>query len=435
MKKRMSLIALTMAFTMTTGAVVTSAAAEEDKSGVVLNMMLTGGGQWEPKLQPIIDKYYEETGVKVELECYEHNNYFPAMEAKMNAKSDTLDIIGVDDPMTAPYVEKGYIVPLNDYFTEEEISEFVPASVASGSWDGKFYCPPMNTSSQALYYNKTLLSEAGITMPEADPKKRITWEELVETATKALEAVDPDGANGINGIVFEQANEGYQMLALPNSLGEKAIGEDGFTIEGVIDTEGWIKAMTFIHDLYDSGLAPRGLSSSENQATFTSGKSLFMIGGTWVANAEFAEGFEWDYTYCPAFEGYEDKVATPTGSWHFGVSAYSKHAEEAAEFIKYLSLGEGNDMWLEANGDVPARTAVTEKVMTDAKYEEFPKSIQRIAAYEAANTAVARPITPAYSEYNNVLNATLVDIENGADPVSAIENCIEQATYLMEAYK
>ena len=47
--------------------------------------------------------------------------------------------------------------------------------------------------------------------------------------------------------------------------------------------------------------------------TFTSGKTLFFIGGTWWANLESADGFEWNYTYCPAFEGYENSVATPTG--------------------------------------------------------------------------------------------------------------------------
>lgn len=69
-----------------------------DADGVVLHMMLTGTGQWEDKLQPIVDKYYEETGVKVEFECYEHTNYFPALEAIMSTKSNSVDVIGVDAP-------------------------------------------------------------------------------------------------------------------------------------------------------------------------------------------------------------------------------------------------------------------------------------------------------------------------------------------------
>lgn len=412
-----------------------SEAKSSDSNGVVLHMMLTGAGQWEEKLQPIVDKYYEETSVKVEFECYEHTNYFPALEAIMSTKSSSVDIIGVDAPMTSGYVEKGYVIPLDDYITSSEINEYVPAAITAGSWKGKFYAAPLNNSAQALYYNKGLLAEAGIEIPEADPDNRLTWDEVVDMAKKALAKLDPDGTKGLNGILFEQSTTAYQMLALPESLGEAAIGADGYTVDGIINTPGWIKAMTFYHDLYADGLSPRGLTSSENQATFTSGKTLFFIGGIWCANLDYADGVEWDYTYTPAFKGYEDKTATATGSWHLGVSTYSKHAAEAAAFVKYLTLGEGNDMWLEANGDIPARVSAVEKCLTDDSYAEYPRSIQRIAAYEAAHTAVPRPVTPAYSEYEALINATLSDISNGADPASALNNCVKQTNSLMAKYK
>lgn len=403
--------------------------------GVVLHMMLTGAGQWEDKLQPIVDKYYEETGVKVEFECYEHTNYFPALAAIMSTKSNSVDIIGVDAPMTSGYVEDEYIIPLNDYITDAEINEYVPAAITAGSWKGSFYAAPLNNSAQALYYNKGLLDEAGIEVPEADPENRMTWDDVVDMATKALAKLDPDGTRGLNGIVFEQSTTAYQMLALPESLGESAIGDDGYTVDGIINTDGWVEAMTFYHDLYEDGLAPRGLTSTENQATFTSGKTLFFVGGIWCASLDYADGVDWNYTYTPAFAGHEDQVATCTGSWHLGVSSYSDHAAEAAAFVKYLTLGEGNDMWLEANGDIPARTAAVEKYLNDDAYAEYPLSIQRIAAYEAANTAIPRPVTPAYSEYESLINATLSDISNGADPATALQSCVEQTNSLMAKYK
>ena len=333
-------------------------------NGLKLKLMLTGAGVWEDKLQPIVDKYQEKTGVKVEFECYEHTNYFPALEAIMSTKSSDVDIIGVDAPMTSGYVESGYITPLNDYLTDDEIKEFVPAAILAGSWKGKFYAPPMNNSAQALYYNKGLLEQAGIKIPEPDPNNRLTWEEVVEMSNKALKVLDPEKTKGINGIVFEQSNTAYQMLALPESLGEAAIGKDGFTVDGVINT-----------------------------------------------------------------------VATCTGSWHLGVSSFSEHKKEAAEFVKFLTLGVGNDMWLKANGDIPARVSVVESYMNDKKYAEYPLSIQRIAAFEAANTAVPRPVTPAYSEYESLINAMLSDISNGADPAEAIKNCVEKTDSIMKKYK
>ena len=52
--------------------------------------------------------------------------------------------------------------------------------------------------------------------------------------------------------------------------------ENEMCIRDSIDTEGWIKAMTFYRDVFESGLSPRGLTSAEYQGTFTSGKTLFL---------------------------------------------------------------------------------------------------------------------------------------------------------------
>lgn len=416
-----------------------SAPAAEGSSapaeGTTIKYVATGAGNWEPHLEKIVARYKELTGVTVEFECYAHDQLFQVLEVQMSAGSSDIDVLAVDVPMVAGYVEKGYLSPMDSYFTAEELAQFVPAAVEAGTWKDSFYAPPMNTSAQALYYNKTLLDQAGITIPEADPNNRLTWEELTKLAREALDKVDPDGTNGINGIVFEQVSRAYQMLALPNSLGEKSIGDDGLTVEGIIDTPGWVKAMTWYGDLFESGLSPRGVSPEENGPTFRGGKTIFYIGGSWVPTGEFTEDFEWDYTYHPCWEGYEDKIATPTGSWHFGVSAFSDQKDAAADFIKFISLGEGNDMWLELNGDVPARISKVDEVLSNSKFDEFPLSVQKIAAYEAANTAYPRPVTPAYSEYENILNTTMEDIRNGADPATALADCVEQTNSIMAKFK
>ena len=103
--------------------------------------------------------------------------------------------------------------------------------------------------------------------------------------------------------------------------------------------------------------------------------------------------------------------------------------------MKFLTLGEGNDMWLKANGDIPARVSVIDSYMKDNAYAKYPLSIQRIAAYEAANTAVPRPVTPAYSEYESLINTMLSDISNGAEPKGAIQNCVDKTNSIMKKYK
>jgi len=402
---------------------------------VTLKYISTGAGSWEQYLQPIIDKYYEQTGVKVELECYAHTELFQVLDVQFNSGVCNYDIIAVDVPMVANYATNGYIQPLTQYFTQEELDKYVDAAVSAGSWDGEFYAPPMNTSAQLLWYNKEMLSQAGITIPEADPNNRITYEDMYDMAKKTLEVVDPDGSKAIAGISFGQISRAYQMLQLPNSLGEKSIGDDGLTVDGIINTEGWIKAMTYVHDIFANGVGLRGTTADEQSDLFFAGKGVFLIDGSWNSTKLNGEQDKWGYTYSPTWKGYEDKVATPTGSWHYGVATGSKYTKEAVDFIKYMTFGEGSNDWLDNHGDVPARKDYIENILNDTSYDEYGKSVFKIAAYEAANTAYPRPVTPAYSEYESLLNAMFEDIRNGADPATALEDCVVNVTSIMNKYR
>lgn len=430
MKKMVSLfLAMLMALCIFTAGAV----AEEE---VVLKYISTGAGSWEEYIQPMIDKWYEQTGVKVELECYAHSELFQVLDIQFNSGNVNYDIIAVDVPMVANYATNGYILPLTEYFTEEELSNYVDAAIGGGSWDGEFYAPPMNTSAQVLWYNKAYLEQAGYDMSEfTGPDNRITYEKLYEIAKATQAVVDPDGSKAIAGIQWGQISRAYQMLQLPNSLGEASIGEDGLTVAGIIDTEGWVKAMTYLYDAHNEGVALRGTTADEQADLFFAGKGIFLIDGSWNSSRDTLVEETFGYTYSPAWEGYEDKVATPTGSWHYGVAAGTEHPQECVDFIKFMTFGEGSDYWLDEHGDVPARNSRVEAILNDASYDEFGKSVFKIAAYEAANTAYPRPVTPAYSEYESLLNAMFEDIRNGVEVQTAIDDCVMNTTSIMNKYR
>lgn len=411
----------------------TAAASGGTASGkVTLTYVTTGAGQWEEKLNPIFREYEKTHNVTIKLECYQQEQLFQNLEVKLGAGSSDYDVIGVDVPMVAGYTQRGYLAPMDQYFTDEEKKGFIPSAVKAGTWDNKFMCPPMNTSSQLLWYNTDLLKQADITVPKSDVNNRLTWDQVIEMATKAQKAVDPDGSKGIAGLMFEQVGRIYQILALPNSLGAPSIGADGFTVSGILDSPEWIKALKFYKNTFDSGVSLRGVSADEVGNNFRAGKVIFLIGGTWNQASADAAGFKSiAYSPCPTFKGYEGKVATPTGSWHFGLSAFSKHKDEAAEFIKYMSLGDGNTQWLAANGDIPATQKGIDNINNLSDAPEYLK----IAAYEAAHTAVPRPVTPGYSEYETTVNAMLEDIRNGADVESSVKNTIDQINTAMQKYK
>ncbi len=391
-----------------------------------------GDNAWEGITKPILARYTELTGVEAVGEFYSFKDLFDVIEVKIASGSEDYDVIAVDVPMVAAYVNRGYISPMDEYFTEEEKALFIDSAVAAGSWQGVFYAPPMNTSTQALWYNKDLLDQAGVTLPENGPENRLTWEQVVDIANQVLDKVNPDRNNGIFGLDWQQVSRVYQMNAIPNSLGGKNIGDDGLTVDGVLNDEAWVKGMSWYQNLVNTKVASQGIDADEMSNYFASGKLVFLVGGTWTPRTVENMGFHnYGYTYMPAFEGYEDKVATPTGSWHFGINAASKNKDAAADFIKFFTIGEGSDMWLLANGDIPARKAVLDKVIADENEPGYLK----IGAYEAANTSYPRALTPGFSEYQTVMNATWEDVRNGAEVQGALDNAVAELTAIMEKYK
>lgn len=432
---RKKALAVLMAAAMTSsifGAVPAMASEDKPFEGQEITFADTGGGSWEEKLEPIIAKFEEETGAKVNMELYAHSDYLEMLQVKLPSESDDYDVIGVDVPLVASYATKGWIAPIDSYFTDDEKAQFASSALDAGTWDGVFYCPAMNSSSQLLWYNTELLDEASVEVPESSVENRLTWEQVVDMAKKTLEVVDPDGTKGIGGIAFEQVSRTYQMNQIPNSLGGKNIGDDGYTAQGVINDDAWIEGATWYQNLFKDGVALQGFTADDTGSFFLAGKIVFLIGGTWTDNnCKNEEMDTYGYAPVPAFEGHEDQVGTPTGSWHFGIPVNAKNKDLAAEFIKYMSIGEGNELWLEANGDVPATIAGADKIMNDENAEDYMK----IAAYESSNTAVPRALTPGYTEYDTIIQNTWEDIKNGSDVTESLNNAAEKIEGAMEKLK
>jgi len=434
MRNFFKLVAVLILSVLALGSVFAGGGQQKSSGGAQSIVWLSQGpgdtaGKWEGLTKPMLERYQRETGVSVRGEFYTFDDLFQVIEVKIASGSKDYDVISVDVPMVAAYATRGYLEPMDRFFTDAEKRQFIPSALAAGSWKGVFYAPPMNTSSQLLWYNKGLLDQAGVKVRDSSVTNRLTYEEVVDYAKQALAVLDPNGRNGIAGLMFQQVSRTYQMCAVPNSMGEKSIGDDGFTVEGVINSPGWVRAMTWYQDLYKNGLALRGYNADEISDLFNSGKVLFMIGGTWTPGQISATNFA--YAPVPAFKGFENKVGSPTGSWHFGINKASTKKDLAGAFIKWISLGEGNTLWLKANNDVPSTQSAISAIQNDSN----ASPIMKIAAFEAANTAVPRALTPGYPEYSTILDGTLEDIRNGSDVKQALDSAVRAITSALAKYK
>ena len=115
----------------------------------------------------------EHPEIQVSREAIDRSDSY-AYENKITTavtSSDLPDIFFVDGPTVSYYAANGIIVPIDDYFSQEDLSDFVPSTVAQCTYDGKLYAISATESSVALYYNKDYLTECGVDVADLIPAR------------------------------------------------------------------------------------------------------------------------------------------------------------------------------------------------------------------------------------------------------------------------
>ena len=118
----------------------------------------------------MVQKFNEEHEGEIKiLETANTRGESFAYEDKVSAAAATNslpDILMADGPNVASYAYSNMFIPIEDYFTEEEMADFLPSTVEQGTYNGHFYAVGMGEGIINIYYNKDMLDEAGITAPE-----------------------------------------------------------------------------------------------------------------------------------------------------------------------------------------------------------------------------------------------------------------------------
>lgn len=388
-----------------------------------------------------LERFQEETGITVKLEPYPFRQLFQVIEVRMNAKDPAVGGIWVDSPLTASYAVRGYTQPVpDDLFTEAELQQFYPATVEIATWDGQLYNVPFENSSQVMYVNKALFEEAGVKPPVMDVEQRWTWEQVVEASQKIQAALNTDAQQDVWGLLFQQTSRPYQMLALPQSLGAgSGVSPDGLTVDGYLNNEGWVKAMQWWYDTHNTwNISPKGTDASESDGLFSAGKVAMLVGGTWsipgFMEAKEEGRLDFDIVPHPYFQ--EGQPATATNSWHLAISPYSSNPDAAAKFIKYIVSADMREKFFKSNGQLVAHRVMSDVIENSPEYSEFPwNSYREIVIYELANTAMPRPTTPFYLEWEDAVAKAFEDIRNGADPKTTLDQYVSILERVARKYR
>jgi multiple sugar transport system substrate-binding protein len=176
------------------------------------------------------------------------------------------DLLMLDNPELDEFAADGVLVPLSSLGSIPAVSKLNPANVAETTYKGKLYAMPLQTNTIAIFYNKTLVQQAGITTL---PK---TWAEFAADAKKTAHGSDL-------GFVFSgQAGPGQATWQF-----DPWAWSNGGSMEDPAGAAS-VQALSFLTSLVKDGAAPKDVvnwSQAQPIQEFEAGKAAFCENGLW----------------------------------------------------------------------------------------------------------------------------------------------------------
>lgn len=411
MKKSVSFaMALTLALTAMPAAVW----AEEDVTTLTI---------WSPSDREAIEEWWTEKigewneahpEIQVSREAIDRSDSY-AYDNKIATavtSNDLPDIFYVDGPQVSYYAANGISVPLDDYFTEEDLSDFVPSTVAQCTYDGQLYAIGATESSVAFYYNKDYLTECGVDVEDLDSRtleNPITWAEMAEIAEKCT----TDSYVGAHIIMDHGEGLPYALEPMYLSAGMDYISEDGAEAEGYVNSEEAVSTTTYLADLIAKGYANIDPIDDE----FLNGACATMLGGSWeVATLEANADFEWGVTYYPVNDDTKTAVS-PCGDWSAAISKDCENVEAAGEFLQWLMSSDNVATYAAAIAKPAARSSAYD----NEAMAEYKEGARALFVEQLENTAVPRPRTPSYATFSSAYAEAMTNILSDAATAEEVD--------------
>lgn len=297
------------------------------------------------------------------------------------AASELPDLVIIDNPDHAAYSAMGLFADITEEVNKwPDKDQFFEGPWKSAQYDGKQYGVPLGSNNLALFYNKELLSDAGVTPPQ-------TWDELRDVAKKLTK----DGVTGIG--ISAPSNEEGTFQFLPWLL---SAGADYDTVGSAEGT----KAFSILAELVKDGSMSMEVinwTQSDVMKQFAGGKIAMMVNGPWqLPELEtVAPDLEFGLSYVPK----DSEFASALGGENLGV-VNGENVAESVAFLEYVTSPEVIKPFLQSFGYFPTR-----KDIAADPYWTDNEELKVFA--DNMNYAMPRGPHPKWPEISNAISEAL----------------------------
>ena len=308
----------------------------------------------------------------------------------LNAHATDPDVLQLDVVWTPEFAAAGWIARLDRF--QPEIGDFFPAAVAASRWNGILFALPWFIDVGMLYWRSDIVLH-----PPGD------LDDLVLLANRAQR----DHAVPF-GLVWQGSRYEGLVTVFIEHLG--AFGGTILDSEGhvVVDSQAAIDALTFMRDAIDTGAVPRAVLSWQEEQTrfaFQDGQAAFMRNWPYAYTllqdaSQSSVAGRFRVTSMPPGPGGRSTAAL--GGSVLAVNAWSDQRDEAYQLVDFLLQPEQMIERARLAGQFPSRPALYATTGLAAAL-----SVPVADALNVIEQAVARPVTPVYSELSEILQIAL----------------------------
>ncbi|MFE5239411.1 MULTISPECIES: ABC transporter substrate-binding protein [unclassified Streptomyces] len=302
-------------------------------------------------LTPELKKFEKETGIKVKLEVVPWADLLNRILAAATSGQGP-DVLNIGNTWSASLQATGALLPWDDKNFEAigGRDRFIESAVASAGKEGEPPAAvPLYSLAYALYYNKKMFADAGITTPPA------TWDQLVKDGKK----LSKDGKWALGAEGSNLSNNIHQTFVLGQQHGADFFDEAG---KADFTSDGAVAAVKQYVDLMakDKIIAPGNAEYAQNQSLtdFAKGRTAMVL---WQAAATTfaAQGMkpeDWGVAPVPVPAG-APGAGKQTNSMVAGINMAvfknTKNIDGAKKFVKFMTSDEEQKILCKTYGSIP----------------------------------------------------------------------------------
>ncbi|MEU4553851.1 ABC transporter substrate-binding protein [Micromonospora violae] len=352
-------------------------------------------------LQPELDKFEKQTGIKVTVEVVPWSDLLNRLLAAATSGKGP-DVVNIGNTWSASLQATGALVEFDDAALTAVGGKdrIVPAALAAAGAPGKPPAAvPLYSMAYSLYYNKKLFADAGITAPPT------TWEQVAEYGKKL-------STGGTWGLAIEGANpseNAHHAFTFSQQYGGEWFDSAG---KPTFDTPQNVSAIKRYIDFMaaDKITNPSNAEYAQNQSVsdFANGKAAMLLWQSAGSNLKTQNMPADAYGVAPVPflanpPAGGKKVNSMVAGINMAVFKHTKNRDGALSFVKFMTSDEEQTILNRTYGSLPA-------VKTAASDPAFSATEQKTIQETLVTTAAPLPQVPEESTFETLVGTAMKEL-------------------------